>query len=157
MFPWPRLAAVFVTYGICRVARSRNGLREKGFWDIFFENLIRFLQDIGPNASIKKMKMGCMAYTVTRTIITQSLHLVTYLKEVTLVNYLVIYFFTQMYLMLYLVINGYLLSYCIPHMLDYKKHVVRIRICYVHLQFRVHCTGLLLLNLWYCIISTASV
>ena len=29
----------------------------------FFENLFRFLQDIGPNASIKKMKTGCMVFT----------------------------------------------------------------------------------------------
>ena len=28
----------------------------------FFENLFRFLQDIGPNASIKKMKTGCMVF-----------------------------------------------------------------------------------------------
>ena len=38
-------------------------LREIGFWDIFFENLFGFLQDIGPNASIKKMKTGCMVFT----------------------------------------------------------------------------------------------
>ena len=40
-----------------------NGLREIGFQDIFFENLFRFLQDIGLNASIKKMKTGCMVFT----------------------------------------------------------------------------------------------
>ena len=34
------------------------------FWGhFFFENLFRFLQDIGPNASIKKMKTGCMVFT----------------------------------------------------------------------------------------------
>ena len=38
------------------------GLREIGFWDIFFENLLRFLQDIGLNALIKKMKTGCMVF-----------------------------------------------------------------------------------------------
>ena len=32
----------------------------------FFENLFRFLQDIGPNASIKKMKTGCMVFTSQR-------------------------------------------------------------------------------------------
>ena len=37
-----------MTYGIYRVARSRNGLREIDFWDFFFKNLFRFLQDIGP-------------------------------------------------------------------------------------------------------------
>ena len=34
------------------------GMRKMGFWDIFLENLFRFLQDIGSNASIKKMKTG---------------------------------------------------------------------------------------------------
>ena len=34
------------------------GLREIGFWDIFLKNLFRFLQDIGPNDSIEKMKTG---------------------------------------------------------------------------------------------------
>ena len=29
----------------------------------FFENLFRFLQHIGPNASIKKMKTGYMVFT----------------------------------------------------------------------------------------------
>ena len=29
----------------------------------FFKNLFRFLQDIGPNALIKKMKTGCMVFT----------------------------------------------------------------------------------------------
>ena len=38
-------------------------LREIGFWDIFFVNLFRFLQDIGPNVSSKKMKTGCMVFT----------------------------------------------------------------------------------------------
>ena len=38
------------------VARNR-------FLGHFFENLIRFLQDIGHNASIKKMKTGCMVFT----------------------------------------------------------------------------------------------
>ena len=46
-----------------RAARSRNDLQEIGFWDIFLENLFRFLQDIGPNASIKKMKTECMVFT----------------------------------------------------------------------------------------------
>ena len=38
------------------VARNR-------FQGHFFENLFRFLQDIRPNASIKKMKMRCMVFT----------------------------------------------------------------------------------------------
>ena len=38
-------------------------LREKGFGTFFFENLFRFLQDIGPNASVKQMKTGCMVFT----------------------------------------------------------------------------------------------
>ena len=44
-------------------ARSRNGLREILFLGHFFENLFRFLEDIGPNASIEKMKTGCMVFT----------------------------------------------------------------------------------------------
>ena len=38
------------------VARNR-------FLGHFFFNLFRFLQDIGPNALIKKMKTGCMVFT----------------------------------------------------------------------------------------------
>ena len=45
------------------VWNMQRGLREIGFWDIFFENLFRFLQDIGPNASTKKMKTGCTVFT----------------------------------------------------------------------------------------------
>ena len=59
---------VFVTNGICRVARSRNGLREIGFCDLFFENLLRFLQDIGPNASVKKIENGVYGFHFSMTL-----------------------------------------------------------------------------------------
>ena len=45
------------------IMQVQKWLREIGFRDIIFENLFRFLQDIGPNASIKKMKTGCMVFT----------------------------------------------------------------------------------------------
>ena len=44
------------------IMQVQKWLRETGFRDIFFENF-RFLQDIGPNALIKKMKTGCMVFT----------------------------------------------------------------------------------------------
>ena len=48
-----------MTYGICRVARfAKNRLLGH-----LKKNLIRLLQDIGPNASIKKMKTGCIVFT----------------------------------------------------------------------------------------------
>ena len=45
------------------IMQVQKWLREIGFRDIFFENLFRFLQNTGPNASIKKMKTWCMVLT----------------------------------------------------------------------------------------------
>ena len=44
------------------------GLREIGFWVIFLENMFRSLQDIGPNASIKKDENGMYGFHFLMTL-----------------------------------------------------------------------------------------